>query len=88
MTYGKSTVRKGNLCHVCQKPGATFRPVKEGLDSEWLCDPCVQSLLDRLAGWVMEHDRLLDKGLPEKEVEKIIATLIARGARPPPCGRA
>jgi hypothetical protein len=79
---------KTELCSVCHKAGAAHRRLKPHLDPEWLCGPCGEKLLDTLAGWLLEHDRLIDKGLPEREVEKIIATLIARGARPPPCGRA
>jgi len=77
-------------CVKCHGPGATFRPVKKGLEDDpaWLCDPCVQHLLDLLAGWLVEHDRLASKGMPERDIEKHIASLIARGARPPPVGRA
>ena len=80
----------GQPCVSCGGPGAKHQEVKPGLGlaKEWLCDLCVQKLLDRLAGWLYEHDRLRDKGLPEEEVESIIASLIARGARPPPVGRA
>jgi len=77
-----------DICDICRKSGASLRPPKEGLEPVMACDKCIQRLLDQLAGWMVEHDRLVDKGLPEREVEKIIATLIARGARPPPVGRA
>lgn len=77
-----------NPCVSCRDPDARLRTVKDGLDPEWLCASCLESLRDRLAAWMVEHDRLVAKGMPERDVEKHIATLIARGARPPPVGRA
>ena len=77
-------------CSRCRETDASVRcrAPQDGLDEAWLCDACVQLILDDLAGWMFEHDRLVSEGVPEATVFRINRDRMANGESPPKVLRA